>query len=299
MTGRARGGGVTRQCGGRYDLAPVAAVHPRPTSARSGPLAAPRRTRVVVAVGALALAALLGTAPAAARPAQDPGATSVPIDASSTTSPAFTTTTVAAVPAEEPVAPEADDAGTVGTSGRRVADENRKIWGVVAGLVLVAIALSLLTIRYWRKTRPVPPTTGLMLPTDAALAVALASTPEPSTPEPSTREASGEASAGDGPAPEPSGEQTPGVSIVGGVHDDPVYDAGNDTAPVPVVDAPDAEPASARRAVAGADHATADEAWEPRGTGEHERVVVPAVRATRLSAEQRAALFAQREPREP
>ena len=44
----------------------------------------------------------------------------------------------------------------------------------------------------------------------------------------------------------------------------------------------------------------ADEAWEPRGTGEHERVVLAATaRANRLTPEQRAALFAQRTPPQP
>lgn len=40
--------------------------------------------------------------------------------------------------------------------GGSSASEDRKIWAVVAGLVLVAIALTALTVRYWRQTRPGP-----------------------------------------------------------------------------------------------------------------------------------------------
>lgn len=297
MSGRTGGGGANRQGGGRYDRVPVVAVHPRPTPARSGLLAAPRRTALIVlATSVFALVALLGATPASARSAQDPGDTT-PGEATSTTVAGFTTelpaTTVA--PETDPTAdPAADTAGSTGTGSRRVADENRKIWAVVGGLVLVAIALSLLTIRYWRKTKPVPPTTGLMLPTDAALAVALASTPEDG--EPGSPAAPALDAAAEPEEPVPAAAWVP--------HDDLASDAADDTAPVPVVEAaapePDAEPGAARRAVAGADHATADEAWEPRGTGEHQRVVVASTaRANRLSPEQRAALFAQREPKEP
>jgi hypothetical protein len=37
---------------------------------------------------------------------------------------------------------------------RRLFTEDRKIYAVVAGLVVVALALSLLTVGYWRWTRP-------------------------------------------------------------------------------------------------------------------------------------------------
>jgi hypothetical protein len=47
-----------------------------------------------------------------------------------------------------------------------------------------------------------------------------------------------------------------------------------------------------RRAVAGADHATVDDEWEPRGTGEHDRIEVPArSRTTRPTRDQRRAAF--------
>lgn len=34
------------------------------------------------------------------------------------------------------------------------ASEDRKIWAVIGGLLLVALALTVLTVRYWRNTRP-------------------------------------------------------------------------------------------------------------------------------------------------
>lgn len=281
---------MTLPVGGRYDLVPVAVVHPRPTPARSGPIAVPAVARLLAAGAVVALMSLFGAAAASGRPIQDPNSTTVAVDGSSTTLPGTTTP----APATTPLASTGGDAGSTEPGGRRVADENRKIWVVVAGLIIVAIALSLLTIRYWRRTRPVPPTTGLMMPTDAALAVALASTPQPSTVETPVP------AAGSPAAPEPAEAEAAPTAAAAEIHDDAANDDADDTAPVPVVDAPLAESASARRAVAGADHASADEAWEPRGTAEHQRVVVaPAARPNRLSAEQRAALFAQRQPPEP
>ncbi len=301
MRWRGGAGGVNPAGGDRYDRAPVADVHPRPAPARTGPLAASspaRRVAVVVAVVSVAWVALVAVGPVGARPAQDPGVTStLAFDGSTTVAP----TGVAPTDDTMPTAGTGDTTESTGAGSRRVADENRKIWAVVAGLVLVAIALSLLTIRYWRRTRPVADTTGLMLPTDAALAVALASEPETGPPagESSSGEPSADASGADEPSSvevvEPPGAVSSGLEVVAG--DAEPADTGADTAPVPVVDV---SPASPRRAVAGADHASADEAWEPRGTGEHERVVVaPAARPQRLSAEQRAALFARREPRDP
>lgn len=40
------------------------------------------------------------------------------------------------------------------SASTRVADDNRRVWLVVAGLVAVAILLALLTIWYWARTRP-------------------------------------------------------------------------------------------------------------------------------------------------
>jgi hypothetical protein len=36
------------------------------------------------------------------------------------------------------------------------ASEDRKIWAIIGGLLLVALALTVLTVRYWRQTRPAP-----------------------------------------------------------------------------------------------------------------------------------------------
>lgn len=321
---RAIGGGrgVPRRRPDRYDLAPVAAAHPRPLPARPGRCtAAP--TRVVVAVLALALAVVVGAGPASARAAQDPGVTATFEVATTTTTLAGSSTTVPATAGVTTTAAGGDGAPDVGAGSKRVADENRKIWAVVAGLVLVALALSVLTIRYWRRTRPVPIEVRPMQPTEAALAVALTSTPTEGEGSAVAPEAEGseepvaDAPVGDAPVVE-SAEPVETVETAEAVEDDepvvpaawapaaaavvddPLDDPADDTAPVPVVDAPEAEPGTARRAVAGADHAGADEAWEPRGTGEHERVVVASTaRPNRLTAEQRAALFAQRPPRDP
>ena len=101
------------------------------------------------------------------------------------------------------------------TSDRRLATENRRMLAIIGGLVIVAIGLTLLTIRYVRATRP-------------------------------------------------------------------VADAGA---------SPPRRGRRARSAVAGADHAGADDDWEPRATGEHTAVAprpaTPVVRPP-VSARRRA-----------
>lgn len=188
----------------------------RPPMLSSAPIRRPRRLAVLLTV-LLTLsvggAALTG-APVAAEVthiAQDPAGTS--------------TTAVAApegTPADsEPPLNNADE----------IAEENRRIWLVVGGLVMVAIVLLLVTIRYWRQTKPV-----------AAEA-----------------------------EPEPPAEST---------DDDPAADR---------VRTPGRR---SRRSVAGADHATADSGWEPRGTGEHERIEpAPANQRARINADQRRAAY--------
>lgn len=185
---------------------------------------------LAVAVTALVVLglALLGRGPtAAATPAQEP--------TPSSTMPAGT---VAAVPTTS--TPTGPDAG-------KVAAEDRQIWLVVAGLVAVAVALLLLTIRYWRQTRPVPP----LVEAETSVAAAVPG----SVAEAGVTSVAGTASLGPG---RPS-----------------------------------------RRAVAGADHAAADDEWEPRATGEHERIDVPVTRRpTRPTVDQRtAALRAASPPR--
>lgn len=110
-----------------------------------------------------------------------------------------------------------------------VAAENRRIWLVVGGLVLVAIALMLVTIRYWRQTRP--------------------------------------------------------VAVTADLEDHPV-EAEDES------DRGRREGRRSRRSVAGADHATADSTWEPRGTGEHDRIdPAPAIHRARITADQRRAAY--------
>jgi len=183
---------------------------------------------------------LLAIDAAAAGPAQDPSTETTVVD-----------------PSAEPV-PSTTDAPRTGAGSRRVADENRKIWVVVAGLVAVAVALAWLTIRYWRHTRPV------RQPVHSTDGAATTETLAP------TLELS--------PAPGRELEPTP-TSTNGRGDDQP---AGNG----------DGSGRHSRRAVAGADHVTVDEAWEPRGTGEYERIVVPAAdRSPRPNRSQRAAAY--------
>ncbi len=183
---------------------------------------------------------LLAIDAAAASPAQDPS-----------------TVTTAVDPSAEPV-PSTTEAPTGGAGSRRVADENRRIWVVVAGLVAVAVALAWLTIRYWRHTRPV------RQPVQPSVGAATTETPAP------TLELS--------PAPGRELASTPTLTR-GRDNDRPV---GNG----------EGSGRHSRRAVAGADHVTVDDAWEPRGTGEYERIVVPAAdRSPRPNRSQRAAAY--------
>ena len=199
MTGDVPGWG-----GGRYDLVPVNAPRLAPS---------PRAVFGAVILGIILSAsglALVGAGPAGAKPAQDP--------VTSTTAPPVQTT---ALDPTTVVAGAGTDSEVSASDTKRVADENRKIWLVVGGLVLVALGITLLTVRYWRYTRPVPRAT----------------------------------------TPNQPGRHS-------------------------------------RRAVAGADHAAADEQWEPRGTGEHDRVEAPpSGRPNRPDRGQRAAAY--RAPDEP
>jgi len=189
-------------------------------------------------------AAVVPAVAAGARPAQDPGATfggagteittTVP-----TSAPASTTTSTASTPNQTVV--EAED-----TPDQPIFTENRKVAAIIGGLLFVAFALILLTIRYVRVTKPVrteadelpmlPPT--LEINDESVFVVASQNASEPSQPV------------------------VPVVPVV------PETDA------VPAIESATAAVASTTATAApGTDHDAADEDWEPR-TGEHERVEI-------------------------
>ena len=106
--------------------------------------------------------------------------------------------------------------------------DDRKIFLVVGGLLFIAVALTFLTVRYWRLTRPVKAAR-------TSAAGRHASEPFVAPPE---------------AVPHPPERVT-------------------------------------RRAVAGADHRGADQDWQPRGTGEHERIEVVKAKSARPSRDGR------------
>ncbi|CAN5782008.1 hypothetical protein BH23ACT2_BH23ACT2_17750 [soil metagenome] len=206
-------GDVIARSGDRYHRAFVTSLPPAPDPVT--PARWHRRALIVVLVVVFALVTAPG--PATGTPQQDPTATTAPetgLDPVPDVDEAPGVT-------DDPTSEEGDGAG-----GSTVAAENRRIWLVVGGLVAVALALSLLTFRYWRHTRPVPV--------------------DSRSPQSPRRSGWGDHS---------------------------------------------------RRAVAGADHAAADESWEPRGTGEHDRVVAPPrQRQSRPTRSQRAGAYRARSP---
>lgn len=244
---------MARSRRGRYDPVPVTDLRPRTLPESPAPPVATTRVpgadRGSAVVGVLAVLAfvgvlLLGPSPGDAspvRPTQDGSETTVEGDTTVTSAPGVSTTVVGTTaggldPVAGSEATTTTEAEQGSSNSRRVADENRKIWVVVAGLVAVAVCLTALTIRYWHQTRP------------SRVAAA-------AEPPPVARRARKE------PAPVAPGRRS-------------------------------------RRAVAGADHAAADDEWEPRGTGEHDRVVVPtAERRPRPDRDQRAAAYAARRSR--
>jgi hypothetical protein len=126
-----------------------------------------------------------------------------------------------------------------GAKEERLASENRRMIAVIAGLVVVALALTVLTIRYIRVTKP-----------------------EARAPAPVGRHGRGAAAPGAEPA---------------------VAAVGAPAAPTTPVSEP-----------SPADHGGADVDWEPRGTGEHDRVEVGAATgAPRPRRADRAAALAR------
>jgi len=93
-------------------------------------------------------AAVAPAAMSAASPAQDPGATFGGTGAETTTTVAVSTTTEPTSETNQTLV-ESED-----TPDQPVFTENRKVAAIIGGLVVVAIALLLLTVRYIRVTKP-------------------------------------------------------------------------------------------------------------------------------------------------
>ena len=201
------------------------------------------RRRTLLFLCALGVgAALLPASPVLARSTQDPGATFGGTEAPVTTTAAATSTTEASQTNQTLV--ESEEA-----PDQPVFTENRKVAAVIGGLVLLALALLLLTVRYIRVTKPsssadVEPDLP-MLPPDLDLNDDSIFVDDPDVASPAA------------PAAEPSPH--------------PVADEGTGSEPAAVAAATATLAADAPPA---ADHDAADEDWEPR-TGEHERVEIP------------------------
>lgn len=108
---------------------------------------------VVIGLYAGLLGAMAGSSPAgAARAAHAQANPSTTADNGGSSGPATTTanllrgTATTRTPTTVP--------GTTSPSTSHVADDNRRVWLVVAGLVLVAVLLALLTAWYWVRTKP-------------------------------------------------------------------------------------------------------------------------------------------------
>ncbi|MEZ5140000.1 MAG: hypothetical protein R2702_18305 [Acidimicrobiales bacterium] len=188
------------------------------------------RLRSLLLAASLGIAAVVAATPAGAQ------------DGTSTTAVAFgggdpsAATTVASteVPATTADAESTQEVTEGTTSESSLFTESRKVLATIGALVAVALALTLLTIRYWRTTKPVAPS------------------------------APGDPKALRGGAPVMGTEAALAAAPAG---------------------AAAARPAG----VASADHARADEDYEPHGTGEHARVEVGASAARRPGRGARAA----------
>lgn len=201
------------------------------------------RRRTLLFLCALGVgAALVPTSPVLATSAQDPGATFGGTEAP------ITTTTVAATSTTEASQTNQTLVESEEAPDQPVFTENRKVAAVIGGLVLVALALLLLTVRYIRVTKPsssddVEP--GIpMLPPDLDLNDDSVFVDEPD----------GWAAVAPATPATPVAAEEPSV-----------------TEPA------DVDPAAATLAAeapTAADHDAADDDWEPR-TGEHERVEIP------------------------
>lgn len=212
-----------RRAPARYDPH-VVTLHRSPSAYQPSQPGSPRRrlaaVGLLVALVAFGVGGISGADAVSAAGNQDPTIT--------TTSEVFGTDPSGASDAPTTTMLSGDPSSPT-TSGRstEIDAENRRIAIIVGGLIAVALALILLTVRYWRATRPV-------------LVDEHVSEAAPEVVDPSRT-----------------------VDRIG---------------------------RRSRRAVAGADHATADETWESRATGEQPRVDPPAAgRPVRPSTRQRAA----------
>lgn len=245
--GRFAGVGAER---GGYAEGPAGA---RTFTRPAGPSVRTRRRRLFAGACCLALVTGLSLSAGATPSGADAAPTALappaptPVFQTSVVPDSAPTTAVATPTVPQPGGEVSDPAGGV-DNANEVRQENRRIWLVVGGLVAVAVALALVTVRYWRHTKPV------------------------AVPAPSSRDRASARPVASGPEASRSGE--PRRSRAG-----------------PVIAEPSAGRRS-RRSVAGADHAGADEGWEPRGTGEHERVEVSAsVARSRPSRAQRRSAY--------
>jgi len=78
--------------------------------------------------------------------------------------------TTVAVPSTTEAAPETTQTlSGGGTSETRLLTESRKVLATIVALVFVAIALAMLTVRYWRVTKPVAPVEAALVEPPAPL----------------------------------------------------------------------------------------------------------------------------------
>jgi hypothetical protein len=200
------------------------------------------RRRTLLFVLALGFGAAVAPASIAlAAPSQDPGATFGTGETSTTvaaTSTMPTTATTEADAANQTLVESADQ------PEKPIFTESRKVAATIGGLVFVALAILLLTVRYIRMTKPVPQGDISDLPF-------LADDVEVEDGDVFVSELAPKAE----PAPVIP-DAAPAVAMSG---------TATATAPAPVP-APAPAPAT--------DHAGADDDWEPR-TDEHQRVEIP------------------------
>lgn len=186
-----------------------------------------------------------------------------------------------------------------GVDSAAVDAENRRLVAIVAGLVAVAIALFLLTIRYWRVTKPVPPELAsgprpAQRPNQPVRPATVAPRQDSAPPVleedqhdhlddqyedfDDQYEEDFDDQYEDGDFEEYEEDQDLQDHHESGVIDDDLEATTTVAAQDDRVLRPRTPPRPgrrSRRAVAGADHAGADQDWEPRSTGEQAAVEPP------------------------